>query len=331
MTMARTVAVMALVAAAVSLPGAASAAPGKMRVVSTIPSKGIVGGFAYGANSLWASDVQDTTLLRIDPRTNAITARIRIGRPLRFIDDQDQVDGWVRVGDGFVWATDQEHDRIVRVSPGSNRVVASIRVPSPWDIAVADGAAWVPQFEPYTVVRIDEATNTIARRWPAVGPTSVAAGAGSIWVVAHRADEVLRIDPTTNRVIATIPLTQATSPERIYFLFGTPWVSDGNDTDNELLRISPETNTVSAVVKTPGANFGNILVSDAKRLWSVSPVGRIYEINPTTDTVIRQQSFATPGRCGGYQGPCFFTDATYAAGTIWVYDLEQRSILRIRP
>ena len=170
----------------------------------------------FGASSLWASDVQHTKLLRIDPKTNRVLAQIRIGKPLDFVDDQDQVDGWVAVGDGFVWATDQWHNRVVRINPATNRVVASIRVASPWDIAVSDGAVWVPQFEPYAVARIAEATNKIAKRIPATGPTAVAAGAGSIWVVMHRADEVIRVDPRTNTVIATIRRARAKSPERAF-------------------------------------------------------------------------------------------------------------------
>lgn len=318
-----------LAASSCLLSGAASAAPGGLHIVATIPSKDIVGGFAYGASSMWASDVQNTTLLRIDPETNTVTKRIRIGKPLRFVDNQDQVDGWLTVADGFVWATDQDHDRIVRVSPGSGRVVATVHVPSPWDIAVADGSVWVPEFEPYAVVRIDEKTNRIVKRWPAVGPTSVAAGAGSIWVVAHRANHVLRIDPTTNRIIAAITLEKATSPERIFFLFGSAWVSDGNETNNQLLRIDPATNRVSAVIHTPHAYFGNFALSDGRWLWALSPIGLVTKIDPQTNAVVAQASFATRGKCGTEQSPCFFNGFAYAAGTIWAYDVVRKAIIRI--
>jgi DNA-binding beta-propeller fold protein YncE len=317
----------ALVTASAAHTSSASAAGG-MRIVASIRTADMIGGFAFGANSMWASDVQRTTLLRIDPRSNRIVARVPIGKPLGFVDDQDQVDGWVTVKDGFVWTTDQWHNRIVRVSPGSGRVVASVRVRSPWDIAFSDGSVWVPEFEPYAVVRIDGRSDKVVKTWPAVGPTSVAAGAGSIWVVLHRADEVLRIDPTTNTIRATITLKQATSPERAFFLFGSLWVDDGTDT-NSVLRIDPATDKVVAVIHPPGSFFGNNLVSDGRWLWDVSPIGRVYKIDPRTNQVIEQRSFATPGKCGTQQSPCFFTASGYAGGTVWTYDVGRQAIIRI--
>jgi DNA-binding beta-propeller fold protein YncE len=322
------VAAAAAAVASLALAGGAGTAPTPIHIVAAIPYKNVVGGFAYGASSMWASDVQRTTLLRIEPRTGRMIARIPIGKPLRFINDQDQVDGWLTLKDGFVWATDQDHDRVVRVSPGSGHVVASVRVTSPWDIAVSDGAVWVPEFQPYAVARIDERTNRIVKRWPAVGPTSVTAGGGSIWVVLHRADQVMRIDPTTNRVLATITLTHATSPERAFFLFGSLWVSDGNDT-NAIVRIDPATNREVAVIRPPGSSFGNNLVSDGKWIWDVSGIGRVYKIDPQRNTIVGNASFAVRGKCGDGVGPCFFTGAGYGGGTVWTYDLVRRAILRI--
>jgi DNA-binding beta-propeller fold protein YncE len=318
-------AILILVSAAQAAPNTPS---GRIHITASIKTPDVVGGFAFGANSVWASDVQKTQLLRIDPKTSRVIARIPIGKPLTFVDNQDQVDGWLTVRDGFVWATDQSHNRIVRISPGSERVVASVGVRSPWDIAVSDGSIWVPEFEPYTVARIDERSNKIVKTWPAVGPTSVAAGAGSIWVVLHRADEVLRLDPTTNSVLATIHLAQATGPERAFFLFGSLWVNDGNDT-NSILRIDPATNKVIAVIRPPGSSFGNNLASDGRWLWDVSPIGRVYKIDPRTNRIVEQQSLATPGKCGTPTSPCFFTGAGYGDGSVWTYDVARRAIIRI--
>jgi DNA-binding beta-propeller fold protein YncE len=194
---------------------------------------------------------------------------------------------------------------------------------------VSDRSVWVPQFEPYAVARINEATNTIGKRIPATGPTGVAAGAGSIWVVEHRADAVIRIDPQTNRVLATIPLKQATSPERAFFLFGSLWVSDGNAT-HALLRIDPATNRVVAVVKPPGSFFANFLFAGHHWLWDVSPAGGVYKINPATNKIVEQGHIDSPQKCGAPPAPqpCFF-GAGYADGTVWAYDQVRHAIVRI--
>jgi YVTN family beta-propeller protein len=329
MTVRTRIGILAAVLVALMAGSSGRAASTHLHIVASIPHKGVVGGMVFGASSLWAADVQHTAILRIDPKTNRILARVPIGKPLNFVDDQDQVDGWVAVGDGFVWATDQSHNRVVRINPATNRVVASIRVASPWDIAVSDGAVWVPQFEPYAVARIDEATNTVAKRIPATGPTAVAAGAGSIWVVMHRADEVIRINPQTNTVVATIPLRQATSPERAFFLFGSLWVSDGNET-HALLRINPATNRVVAVIKPPGSFFANFLFAGGRWLWDVSPAGGVYKIDPATNRIVEQAHFDPPAKCGAPPAPqpCFF-GAGYADGTVWAYDQLKQAIIRI--
>jgi streptogramin lyase len=301
----------------------------RMHIVAAIANAGMVGGMAFGASSMWASDVQHTTILRIDPATNHVLARVPIGKPLGFVDNTDQVDGWIAVGDGFVWATDQWHNRIVRIAPAADRVVATVRVASPWDVAVADGAVWVPQFEPYAVARIDEAKNAVVKRIPGVGPTAVAAGAGSIWIVMHRADDLVRIDPQTNGVLATIPLRQATSPERAYFAFGSVWVSDGNET-NAILRIDPATNRVVAVIHPPGSFFSNAVFAGGHWLWDVSDAGVVYKIDPTTNRIVERRRFDDPSSCGPPPAPqpCFF-GAGYADGTVWVYDQIRKAILRI--
>jgi DNA-binding beta-propeller fold protein YncE len=145
----------------------------------------------------------------------------------------------------------------------------------------------------------------------------------------HRADEVIRIDPGTNTVIATIPLRQATGPERAFFVDGSLWVSDGNAT-NALLRIDPATNRVVAVIRPPGSFFANFLFAGGKWLWDVSPAGRVYKIDPATNRIVDQARFDPPTKCGPPPAPqpCFF-GAGYADGTVWAYDVVRQAIIRI--
>jgi YVTN family beta-propeller protein len=52
-----------------------------------------VGGIAFGASSVWVVSALDNSVSRIDPRTNAVVARIRVAETPRDI----------AVGGGSVW------------------------------------------------------------------------------------------------------------------------------------------------------------------------------------------------------------------------------------
>ena len=145
----------------------------------------------------------------------------------------------------------------------------------------------------------------------------------------HRADEVIRVDPRTNTVIATIRRARAKSPERAFFLFGSLWVSDGNET-HSLLRIDPASNRVVAVIKPPGSFFVNFLFAGGRWLWDVSPAGGVYKIDPATNRIVEQVHVDPPSKCGAPPAPqpCFF-GAGYADGTVWAYDQVRQAIIRI--
>jgi streptogramin lyase len=74
------------------------------------------------ADSLWVSQYDISSLLRIDPRTGAVRARIDVGGS----------PGTVIAGAGAVWVFDWDRGRIVKVDPRTNRVVKTLggrRVP----------------------------------------------------------------------------------------------------------------------------------------------------------------------------------------------------------
>ena len=93
-------------------------------------------GIATGYGSVWVVCYWDRLLVRIDPTTLKVVARMRIGAgPLG-----------VAAGAGGVWVTNRDSRTVLRIDPGRNRVVATIRFPaptSPTGVAVGGGAAWV--------------------------------------------------------------------------------------------------------------------------------------------------------------------------------------------
>ena len=78
-------------------------------------------GIATGFGSVWVVCYWRQQLLRIDPSSRRVVARIEIGRgPLS-----------VAAGSGGVWVTNRDSRTVSRIDPLSNRVVAEIAIPSP--------------------------------------------------------------------------------------------------------------------------------------------------------------------------------------------------------
>jgi dipeptidyl aminopeptidase/acylaminoacyl peptidase len=163
---------------------AAFPAPFVPRVTGAIPVE-FGGSMVFAYDSLWATVSANDgsgrgSLLRIDPATNEVVARI----PDAAFSGWVAGGGGLAAGEGSIWATgggELPDGRWVallqRIDPDSNRVVASV---------VLDEGEW-SQGQDVTV------------------------GGGGVWVVL-RADEeeardvVVRIDPATNEVVARIPL-----------------------------------------------------------------------------------------------------------------------------
>jgi DNA-binding SARP family transcriptional activator/DNA-binding beta-propeller fold protein YncE len=92
-------------------------------------------GITTGYNAVWVVCYWDQQLLRIDPDTRRVVARIPIGAgPLS-----------VAAGNGGVWVTNRDDRNIMRIDPRTNKVVATIplKAPlSPQGITAANGAIW---------------------------------------------------------------------------------------------------------------------------------------------------------------------------------------------
>jgi outer membrane protein assembly factor BamB len=92
------------------------------------------GGVVYaGFGSVWAADASTGDVVRLDPRTSAVRARVHVGGQEVAFD----------VGAGAVWALDNTQ-RLLRIDPATNRVSARIRLPRPAQgVLVAGDTVWV--------------------------------------------------------------------------------------------------------------------------------------------------------------------------------------------
>jgi hypothetical protein len=178
---------------------------------------------AVGEGAVWVAvswNPRAGEVLRIDPRTNAIAARIQTGGYV----------GELRTQAGSVWVlshpeyTDEttvEGASLLRIDPSTNAVAATpIREELshlggdliPPVLAAGDAAVWVTSrtaAHPRRALRVDPLTNHVEREdLPVESFFPVAVGEGAVWFIgsAGRAATLARLDARTLEQTAVIKL-----------------------------------------------------------------------------------------------------------------------------
>jgi YVTN family beta-propeller protein len=149
--------------------------PGTNRVVSPAAYAGNApSDIATGEGAVWIVNRGESTVFRINPRTNALLNTITVsGRP-----------AGIAVGADAVWVTDVEGDLLARISPLENSATTTpVPGKGPLGVAVGFGGVWVAESGSSTVSAINpvtrevEATVRVGNR-----PQGITAGEGAVWI-----------------------------------------------------------------------------------------------------------------------------------------------------
>jgi DNA-binding beta-propeller fold protein YncE len=310
-------ALLLLTVLALTACGGGNTKPRRPTVVAKIETGQPVG-LAAGFDSIWVADHREETVSRIDPESNRVAWRIRLGT---FPAD-------LAAGAGAVWVPVLEGFRLARVDPGTNRETASW--PGVYTAATTgSGSAWALHYEGgtrdwggnwqgHTVVRIDPRTNRIAARirLPRVlNDNAIAFGEGAVWVLEAR--KAIRIDPKTNRPVLRVRLPG--DPIGVAVGEGAVWVSLD---DGRVARIDPGRRRVTATIRT--GTHTEYLTVGAGAVWAgnVNDIANstLSEIDPETNDVVH-----TIPICDGPQG------LVVAFGDVWVGCFEDSQVWRVRP
>jgi YVTN family beta-propeller protein len=296
-----------------------------------------------GEGAVWVPNTGDGTVSRIDPRTNRVTATIRIGDQLAFYNRDCAFAGSVHsfmgpsfhvrdcdlpsalaVTPGALWVLKNDDRTVLQIDPRSNRVVASVPIGFvPFDIAATDGALWITSLYDSKLVRVDTKTNQVVATLDVPdGASGVAATDQVVWVAGSYAGRVSRIDPATNRLVASVvldcpaacgggsvPLAVAANADMV-------WVRTVGD--GLLVRIDPATNRVAATLGTIpalGRDGQDHLALLAGSVW-VSGVS-LQRVDPATNRVIGTVDVNATSVSAGF-------------GSLWITDIFGR-IERINP
>jgi streptogramin lyase len=269
---------------------------------------------AFG--SIWIVEHRGNTLYRVDPKTNAVVAKIDLGAAICFPPQF----GFGRV---FLIACEGGSGNLV-VDPSVNRVVAKSQCGA-W-MAFGGGSIWDGESRSVRVCDPKTYRTTAVIKLPG-GFSGMAYGFGSVWAVNEEQGTVLRIDPSTHRVTATIVAGDGCyscdEDSNILLAFGHAWVE--SDSGNTIYRIDPATNAVRIFhdgAKSLGDFDARWLVAGLGSLWLTTSVHHISRFDPKTMRVIG--TYPADPTAGGsdYIGVAY--------GSLWVPNAESDDVWRDR-
>ncbi len=193
----------------------------------TVDVGGIPSALALSEDAVWVKR-DGKRLLRLDPTTGEIVARVGISQEL----GSERPCG-VATGLGLVWVTTTEGS-VGRVNPQKNRLGRLIPVDDAACVAVDEGAVWVTSPNRGIVTRLDPKTNEVVAEIEVPGfPEGIVSAFDSVWVASPDPPDgvngvVSRIDPATNEVVLAIPVDNL--PEYLAAGEGGVWVTSNDGT-----------------------------------------------------------------------------------------------------
>jgi virginiamycin B lyase len=225
------------------------------QVATWTPPTDSCGAFDAGFGAVWSATCGAPGLVRIDVKTNKLTA-IAIGG---LMPDSEASIG---AGEGGIWMIIEGAPRkLIKVDPTSLRVAARYDIDgSPTGVRVGLGAVWITDSIHSILHRFDPATGKIVADIK-VGraPQFFAVGEGAVWTMNQIDGTISRIDPATNTVVATINLGEQIEGGDIAVGGGFVWLR-GSQT--LLFKIDPATNEIVAVYG-PESGSGSVAADDS--------------------------------------------------------------------
>jgi virginiamycin B lyase len=227
------------------------------------PCAGLVNAFG----SLWTGDCSQGALVRIDPKTGKVTAKVPAGIGPATI-------GLAATADS-IWLLTDARGTLSRIDPEQNQVVAELRVPADCtSLAFGETVLWLACPAEGRVLRVDPLTNLVEKSIEVSAlPEAVAVGEGSIWVLCAKEGKLERIDPKTNKVSKSIDLGAPAAGGSLAIGEKFAWVSMPGF---PITRIDPGTDKVvqqfygdGGAVLGVGLNFVWLANLEAGTLWKL--------------------------------------------------------------
>jgi hypothetical protein len=307
-----------------TLPTSAATPP--TAVVATIAVGAEPSQVTVAAGAVWVGVWDTGMLVRVDPATNRVAARIRVGRP-------QESPVAVAATAGAVWVVDFGDAQVLRVDPTTNRVVARIPVRGgAGGIGTGAGAVWVTSGEGGDqhhgwVQQIDPTHNRVVATTavPSGLLWDIAVDGPSVWVGSELGG-LWRIDADTSRVTTIrqpggAPEGGAGGVGHLAAGAGAVWVAS----DGQLQRRDARSGRVVATIPWADGSVAARGAVAAGGVWFSSGQG-LARFDVTANRLVATVPAASTA---GTATLADITGVAGGAGAVWV--LNDQSLLRIDP
>jgi virginiamycin B lyase len=273
----------------------AAASSSRPTVVARIATGGAPCGAATAFGAVWVASYETGSLLRLDPRRNRVSRRIRLTRGICP----------VAAGAGSIWVGNDQRDILYRVDPKRGRVVARIRIAHwPAHVLAEGGSVWVTGYERGTVSRIDPRTNRSAHVYQVGGnPSGLARYGDALWISFGRDGSSIGCLELATGDLTRIPIGHRAAGF-LTVIGGSVWTTTG---DGYAVRVDPTTRRVAAAVPVPGTPAGIAAAPDGTIWVAEKERNTITRIDPATNRVL---DVSAAGRGA--------LSIVVAAGDLWV-------------
>jgi outer membrane protein assembly factor BamB len=251
-------------------------APDSRRVIGRLP---VAGELALGAGdgSLWALQEGSSRkgfellgpLLRVDPSTNRVTARIALRTP-----DGQPFSGYeVLPGRNEIWVAGASG--ALRVDPRTNRVTQAVAAPDPLvssDFALSGGGLWAIT-DDGRLLRFDSRTGTAISDVRLALPDDVElSGDPGGALLATASDGLARLEPYTGRALWRTRVGQ--DVDAWTEAGGLIWARGSGQTSDRLTALDPDTGRVLTAIELD--DFGGTGIAAINdELWLTTVGGNV--------------------------------------------------------
>jgi streptogramin lyase len=283
-------------------------------IIKKIPIGGDADWLAIGFGSVWVTVAKNNELVRVDPVSNAVQARVPV--------DKEPCYG-IGIGADRVWVLNCKSQTLTRVDPKTNkvdlRVPVKINAAGEGSIAVDERYVWFVSKDVHasTLTQADVKTGRQLKGIAVGKDTGVVKLAfGSVWAISSGEGNVYRIDPAKRKVTAMIQV--AVGPRFSTEGAGSLWVL--GQSDGSVSRIDPGTNKVVAVIAAHVPGKGGEICYGGGFIWVTMDGTPVTRIDPAKNKVVDQ--YGNYLKADGIR---------YGFDSVWVSDHGKGDLWRIDP
>jgi len=260
-------------------------------------------------DAVWVAGTKPYAVLRIDPVTNKIVARIRIS---------GEACSGLAFGFGSVWVPIcGEKPALVRIDATKNAISASLPIAPAGPeggIATSEDSVWLVTDSNGTLVRINPLTNSVQQKISIPpGSYNPIFSKGVVWITVVDKNVLTAVDAASGKVLESIPI----GPKPRFLTSGGGSVWTLNQGDGTVSRVDEKTRKVVATISVGIPGPGGDIDYGADSVWPTVFDVPLSQIDDKTNTVVKQWV----GKGGD--------SLRFGFNSLWITDYKQGLLSRI--